>query len=418
MVQGEKTMPTMKQLSAALCNYTNKNADTYDPIFDAEIRKLAPHWFRSSADVKKELLLNMAKRGEPRPKSKSKLGNALNRYTNINCNHYDPTFDKEIKTIASTWFRDAAARKKLLIEMAKRGEPRPHYSSKMGMCLMSYLRENTTSYDPDFVKEILKYPHWWKKFAFFRKEVLLDMAQKGLPRPKWDTDLGVALNNYFSEKSRSYDPKFKQEIKNVNPNWLESEYLLAIAKRKRELLEMSRANIKRPSSTTKLGQALCRYTTQNSESFDPMFNEEIRKNKEWFMTDDEQKIIFLNMIKRGEKLPPERSPLRCKLYKLMKKYPTFSTEVKNSNWSRDYKLRCHKETLLKMAKSGITRPTSGEYAVRFYNYTNPKGQAYDEDFTNEIQRYWKRERSPRCKIQITQITETIHMQEGILTTTT
>jgi len=122
----------------------------------------------SSSDKKKKLLLEMARNGEPRPKSKKHPGVALSNYISKSSNAYDSEFDKKIRKLAPHWFVDAVAeKKKLLLEMAKNGEPRPkcvfgQKSNPLGRALRDYISKSSGSYDPTFDKQIRKLaPHWF-----------------------------------------------------------------------------------------------------------------------------------------------------------------------------------------------------------------------------------------------------------------
>jgi len=54
----------------------------------------------------KQLLLASAKRGELRPNQKKHpLGGALSDYTSKSSNSYDPVFDKQIRKEAPHWFK-------------------------------------------------------------------------------------------------------------------------------------------------------------------------------------------------------------------------------------------------------------------------------------------------------------------------
>jgi hypothetical protein len=88
----------------------------------------------SSADYRKQKLIEMAKRGEPRPsQQKTKEGHYLSSYTIKSSSSYCPEFDKTIRKIRPDWFvKSSDEGRQKLIEIAKRGEPRPNYKTKIG----------------------------------------------------------------------------------------------------------------------------------------------------------------------------------------------------------------------------------------------------------------------------------------------
>ena len=69
---------------------------SYDPKLHKKIKKIRPDWFLSQtqiADQKKKQLLDMAKRGLPRPShDKTKIGQALSNYTRKSSPVYDHDF--------------------------------------------------------------------------------------------------------------------------------------------------------------------------------------------------------------------------------------------------------------------------------------------------------------------------------------
>jgi hypothetical protein len=84
------------RLGCVLQNYTRPRSSSYDPEFDKQIKELAPHWFTTVENKKK--LIEMAKRGEPRPMCKSKLKTELTKFLG------DSEFNKQIRKLAPHWF--------------------------------------------------------------------------------------------------------------------------------------------------------------------------------------------------------------------------------------------------------------------------------------------------------------------------
>ena len=161
---GEARPGRNSPLGWALVSYTSPSQITYDPDFDKQIRKLVPQWFLNNSVEKKKLLLEMARNGEEKPRFDSPLGNALRNYTSSKKKCYDPDFDKQIRKLAPKWFLDSAAEKKeLLLKMARNGEPRPKRNTPLGWALVSYTSPSQKPYDPDFAKQIRKLvPQWFK----------------------------------------------------------------------------------------------------------------------------------------------------------------------------------------------------------------------------------------------------------------
>lgn len=116
-----------------------------------------------------------------------------------------------------------------------------------------------------------------------KMRLLLQMARRGLPRPSQKTKIGRSLSDYTSPANRSYRPGFHREIKRARPDWFMSQTEVASGK-KRELLLMARSGLPRPShDRTRLGQALSNYTRKSSPAYDPEFHREIMAARpDWF----------------------------------------------------------------------------------------------------------------------------------------
>jgi superfamily II DNA or RNA helicase len=261
-----------------------------------------------NAEKRKIQLLEMAKRGEGRPNWKSKLGMSLSSYTTHDC--YDPDFTKQIKKLAPHWFIDTASEnKKDLLEMAKRGEGRPNWRNhKLGASLSSYTRTTHNCYDPDFTKQIKELaPHWFVDTASEKKKELLEMAKRGEERPNQrNHKLGKSLDNYIRTTSDCYDPDFTKQIKELAPHW----FVDTASEKKKELLEMAKRGEGRPNwRNHKLGGSLSSYTRTTHDCYDPDFTKQIKElAPHWFVdTASENKKELLEMAKRGEERPNQRN---------------------------------------------------------------------------------------------------------------
>lgn len=112
----------------------------------------------STANFNKKILLGMATNNENRPSVKTKIGMALSNYTLNGSSSYDPNFTKQIKGLRPDWFVSLLEKtnnnKKILLEMAKNGEKRPLRKTKLGCALTNYITKSNKSYDDLFVKKI------------------------------------------------------------------------------------------------------------------------------------------------------------------------------------------------------------------------------------------------------------------------
>ena len=221
------------QLRNALHNYKSHTSRTYRPEFEAGLKVIAPQWFSHDSDGKKAELKAMALRGEPRPvahgKNKHPLGQALKNYTIRSSRSYDPVFDQEIRALRPDWFvsqsEKADIKKAELLAMALRGEPRPVSKGKnkhpLGRVLSNYTDPSSKSYDPVFTAKIRALrPDWFAGPMAQNKAELKAMALRGETRPvAGKHPLGERLCRYTSPSSNSYDPVFDQEIRALRPDW-------------------------------------------------------------------------------------------------------------------------------------------------------------------------------------------------------
>lgn len=116
------------------------------------------------------------------------------------------------------------------------------------------------------------------------KKIISDMAARGDSRPSQKTKIGRALSEYTKQSSKGcYDPVFDKAIRSRRPDWFLSQTQIADQKKK-ELLRMAKVGENRPShDKTRIGQALSNYTRKSSEAYDPLFDRTIRKLRpDWF----------------------------------------------------------------------------------------------------------------------------------------
>jgi hypothetical protein len=144
-------------------SYVYESQSSYDPVFKREIKRLAPQWLIKNSEGKKTELLALARRGASRPSQKTPLGQAVMTYTRKSRGTYDPIFEREIKRLAPQWFENSEGKKKELLTLAKRGAPRPRRRTPLERALDNYTRKSHGSYDPVFEREIKRLaPQWFR----------------------------------------------------------------------------------------------------------------------------------------------------------------------------------------------------------------------------------------------------------------
>lgn len=216
------------KLGRALATYIYKSSDSYDADFDKKIRTLRPDWFTSRSVIvekKKIRLLEMARRGEARPASKTtSLGLVLCSYTCRASGNYDAEFDKKIRELRPDWFVNqtdrASEKKRQLLEMARNGKTRPSQKTKLGKVLSHYTCRSGRNFDAEFDVQIRRLrPDWFANPSDGNKAKLLEMAQRGESRPTSKTRIGKALKSYTGKTHNSYNAKFDRKIRALRPDW-------------------------------------------------------------------------------------------------------------------------------------------------------------------------------------------------------
>jgi predicted house-cleaning noncanonical NTP pyrophosphatase (MazG superfamily) len=230
MAKSGNSRPSQKtNLGRFLSDYTCKTR-SYCKKFDKLIRELAPDWFVSRTQIankNKQNLIKMAKSGEDRPKARTKIGRQLCEYTNKSSNSYCPIFDKIINRLAPNWFlgkeQISYQKKQRLIKLAKSGSKRPNKKTKEGQLLINYTCKKSGSYCRNFDKNIRKLrPDWFisrTQIANKKKQDLIKMANRGKDRPIQKTEYGSALTNYTCKFSGCYCPTFDKTIRKLRPDW-------------------------------------------------------------------------------------------------------------------------------------------------------------------------------------------------------
>lgn len=257
-----------------------------------------------NAHAKREILLDIARSGQPKPKIATPLGMALWDYTHKKKNgSYNELFDKEIRRLRPDWFiyiNTAIAKRKELLAMAKNGEARPHRRTLLGKALAEYINKTSESYNADFAETIkTTRPDWFQSPAQRssnkkkRKQKLLQMAQSGEPKPIIGKHpLGGVLKNYCCKSSIQYDSAFDSRIRNLRPDWFLTKQDVA-ARKKKTLLQLANNGVPKLSISHDLYMPLRRYTTATSKYYDLEFDREIRKVRpDWFVTNkNKEKLI-------------------------------------------------------------------------------------------------------------------------------
>jgi hypothetical protein len=358
----------------------------------------------SSSDHKRQKLIEMAKNGKQRPRGKTKLGNALIKCTCKSSKSYCKKFDKLIRELAPDWFisrtQIANKKKQELIRMAKNKDHRPRKKTKLGMSLCDYTIPCRSSYCPKFDKIIRKLaPNWFlgqTQIADQKKQQLIELAKSGAKRPNQKTKEGRALSTYTRESSGCYCCEFDKFIRKEAPSWFVSQEERA-NQVKQKLIEIAKNKKPRPSQKTKLGRALCNYTSKSNDCYCLKFDKSIRRlAKHWFIprtqiaNQKKQKLIL--MAKNGENRPTRQSKLGIALSNHLRKCPKFDKIIRKlaPNWflGQTQIADQKKQQLIELAKSGAKRPNqkTTKLGVSLSNYTGKFTYSYCPKFDKTIRK--------------------------------
>lgn len=187
-----------------------------------ELRKLrAIRNGEMTIDEKKEKLLSF-KSGEPRPKDKI-LNEALKHYTKKSDDSYDKLFDEQIRHKQPNWFqKDRVALKKQILLSFIPNSSKP-INKKLLKALRNYTIPTSRTYDELFSILIKKkQPNWFIRNHELRASEIKNEILSLYPntsKPKQNTKLGKHLIYYTAKSSGSYDCEFKKKIRNKFSHW-------------------------------------------------------------------------------------------------------------------------------------------------------------------------------------------------------
>lgn len=283
----------------AIWQFTSDKSKWYDETFATQLKGLAPHWFvypkaEEKTESKREnqaRLLKMAEAGKPRPKRADRDERLLRSYISKKSKTYDEAFAAKIKKIAPSWVvvpyeTQRTNLKKRLLDLASNGAKKPAYRDNvLGRRLSDFTDKLGRYYDKEFTIIIKKLaPHWFVSKTQKDKEILLETARSGQPRPVIRRNsIGWRFYLFTNTKSKMFDSKFTNELRSIREDWFVSN----VTMKKNELYMLAAKKMSRPSVDTSLGMSLVSYTQVSSKAYDKYFTAEIKKlAPQWFRKKD------------------------------------------------------------------------------------------------------------------------------------
>lgn len=290
--------------------------------------------------------------------------------------------------------------KKMLLEMAERGEQRPALTTKLGSAWYTYTNKNSGCYDLEFDKTFRNlYPEWYTTqydTVALNKQMIIQMIINGEQKPTVFNEhpLGQALDTYTRKGRRAYDAEFDKFLRDYpGSNW----YVSTTSKKMDALLTIARTTKIKPKAGTAQAYDLYRFTKPNRRTYRAEFHKIMLKLvPEWFETQvvvaNKKREILLQMLRDGKPRPPQSTSLGNSLNGFMKRDDAFAKEAHSipSNWFSDNikagKLK-KKTELLKIANEGKDRPSKFTTLGRcLSNYTCKTAAGYDSVFDKKIRK--------------------------------
>ena len=293
-----------------------------------------------------------------------------------------------------------AEKKAKILCLAASGEEKPlQYKHPLGLALKAYTGPTSCSYDANFAEKLREMrPDWFKTCLDpeGKKKEIIELAQSGADKPQEpDHPLGSSLRNYLCPSSATYDPKFKQTLKKLRPDWFRNRFKSET--KKKEILELAKSGA---NKSEKLVKNLSYYLSPSSSLYDPEFRETLKKLcPDWFRNrfkSESKKKEILELAQSGADKPQKPdSPLEWSLRKYFSPSssvydPEFKQKLKKlrPDWFRDSSnSESKKKEILELARSGADRPKPKEHPLGYSlrNYLYSCCGSYDAEFKDKLQ---------------------------------
>ncbi len=325
-------------------NYTTESNRCYDPHFRNRLINIRPDWFVRSSDKKKEILIQMYRDGQEKPNEDHPLYASFKHYVNEN----NRSFDAEFIQAVSGWIVDTVEERiEQLKAIASSGGARPSTKTSLGRSHMMYIENDHPCFRETYVNWLIENrPEWLDRTRTSdrSKSILIEMAKRGEPKPGQRTNLGKSLVNYIRDGSGTYDADFRQDIMAIAPFWFVTQYEKCDEKKQALLALASDPNAEKPVScgrnASDLGRALQCYTNRgNKTNYDPDFDAQVRSLRpDWFTTQSQRIMAVLrHMILNGRPKPlQKRNPNRSNDSDMLGIVFALLTKPKSSMYDADF----------------------------------------------------------------------------------
>lgn len=258
--------------------------------------------------------------------------------------------------------------KKMFIEMALNGEPRPNkHTHPMGAVFSSYTSPSQPTFDEKFTNTIKRIKPEWilPKYEIYKK-TLIKLIKAKKPKPNFKTKEGSAFADFTNPKRKSFDPKFYLFVKKNAPDWLESSMTMA-TKSKQKIIELAKKGLSMNQIKQKI-KTFPNYMRNNS--CNKKFRQELKRIRpEFFLTRSEiaceKKKKALLFAKNNKKPDPV---LLRHVYRWVHKDDKFREEMirLSPSWyiskeQTNKKIENANKEIIKIIMSGAKKPDKKTY---------------------------------------------------------
>lgn len=218
--------------------------------------------------------------------------------------------------------------------------------------------------------------------AIEKKELLIKMAQNGEKRPSASSRLGQALINYTSKSTTAYDDLFDKKIKKIAPFWFTTITEL----NKIRFIKMAKKRMAKPKAGTSDNNNLCYYLKK-----DQKFRAIIKKYcPEWIPLPFDQirkkhEIEIEKLARSGKPIPPITTKIGGLISRYKRINKKFMEKIKKirPDWfiTQTDRVNEKKKKILELIK--VKNTTRPEF---LYLFTNKHSHSFDPNLNRIVRK--------------------------------
>lgn len=400
--------PEERKLAWAAGHYSRPSGNCYDPEFSRRLKDLSPTRVKVSASLNKTEILAFCKEHCRRPSRKKpgekKLADGAKNYTHPSSVSYDPEFTRRLDELVPRIDTVSLNKEAILAFVNEHGRrplrTRPE-EKKLAIVAESYTSPSGGCYDQEFAGLLNELVPRIYTPGLNKEAILAFIKEHGRRPSQFKPDekvLGQAMSRYARLNSDCYDPEFAMRLNELAPKIdtvsLKKEAILAFVK------EHGRRPIRTKPEERFLEQAAGRYTSPNSDSYDPEFtrrlNELVPIHEKKFNPTLKKEAILAFVKEHGRK-PSTGRPKEKRLREAANSYTSTSSGSYDAEFARQINelvprldtVAINKKKILYFAKTHGRRPSTKKPSEKSLgsaasNYTRPKHRSYDPEFAKKL----------------------------------